>query len=118
MASGLTTLMVLSLTLYAFCTKEDITISGGSIPIFSTVFAFVTLYYIFNRDDKTWGMVYCGFGAILFGLYLIYDTYRVIGGGDSFGQSYELSSEDYILAVIILYLDIINLFLFILRLLG
>lgn len=118
MAAALTTVMVLSLTLYAFCTKEDITVSGGSIPIVSTVFAFVTIYYIFNRDDSTWGMVYCGLGAILFGLYLIYDTYRVIGGGESFGSHYELGSEDYILAVMILYLDIINLFLFILRLLG
>ena len=85
MAAAITTTMVLSLTLYAFCTKEDITLSRGSIPVVSTVITFVTLYYIFNREDRTWGIVYCGLGAILFGMYLIYDTYRVIGGGSSFG---------------------------------
>jgi FtsH-binding integral membrane protein len=49
MAAGLTTVMVLSLTLYAFCTKEDITVSRGSIPVVSTVFAFVSIYYLFNQ---------------------------------------------------------------------
>ena len=122
MAAALTTVMVLSLTLYAFFTKEDISLERGSIPVMSSVFFFVTIYYIFNREDKTWGMVYCGIGAILFGMYLIYDTYRVIGGGGTFGHhsshGYELDSEDYIIAVMILYLDIINIFLYILRLFG
>jgi FtsH-binding integral membrane protein len=38
-----------------------------------------------------------------------------MGGKD---RSYECDEDDYILAAVLLYLDIINLFLYILKLLG
>ena len=44
---------------------------------------------------------------------LIYDTQLVIG---KFGREYEI--DDYIFAALAIYIDIINLFSFILRLLG
>ena len=48
-------------------------------------------------------------GIGLFSLYLIYDIQLIEGN-----QKYKLSEDDYILGVIMLYLDIINLFLYIL----
>lgn len=48
-------------------------------------------------------------GAILFSLFLIFDTQMMMT---------TLSPEEYILATINLYLDIINLFLYILRILN
>ena len=48
-------------------------------------------------------------GAILFCLFIVFDTHMLM---------HKLSPEEYIVATINLYLDIINLFLHILRALG
>jgi protein lifeguard len=46
--------------------------------------------------------------------FLIYDTQIILGGKHKF----KISTEEYIFAAMMLYLDIINLFLYILALLG
>ena len=53
-------------------------------------------------------------GALVFSLYLIYDTQIMMGGK----HKYALSPEEYIFAALNLYLDIINLFLYILSIFG
>lgn len=55
--------------------------------------------------------VYSACGALLFSLYLVYDTQIMMGGK----HKYSISPEEYIFAALNLYLDIINIFLFILR---
>ena len=47
-------------------------------------------------------------------MYLVYDTQLIIGGEDKYA---EIENDDYILAAMILYLDIINIFIYILQLL-
>jgi FtsH-binding integral membrane protein len=51
--------------------------------------------------------------VILFGFYLIYDIQLLAGGG-----AYELNSDDYILGALLLYIDIITIFLHILKIIG
>ena len=53
-------------------------------------------------------------GALVFSLYLVYDTQLMLGGK----HKYALSPEEYIFAALNLYLDIINLFLYILMIVG
>ena len=48
-------------------------------------------------------------GALVFSLFIIYDTHMIMR---------KLSPEEYIFAAINLYLDIINLFLHILRMMS
>jgi FtsH-binding integral membrane protein len=48
-------------------------------------------------------------GAILFTMYILYDTHMIME---------KLSPEDYIDAAVSLYLDIVNLFINLLRLFG
>ncbi|KAK8757274.1 hypothetical protein V5799_000024 [Amblyomma americanum] len=48
-------------------------------------------------------------GAVLFSFFIIFDTHMLM---------HRVSPEEYILATIELYLDIINLFLHILRIIG
>lgn len=55
--------------------------------------------------------VYSACGALLFSFYLVYDTQMMMGGN----HRYSISPEEYIFAALNLYLDIINIFLFILR---
>ena len=46
--------------------------------------------------------------------YLVYDTQIMMGGG----KMYSISPEEYIFAALNLYLDIINLFLYILQIIS
>ena len=47
-------------------------------------------------------------------LYIIYDTQVMLGGN----HKYSLSPEEYIFAALNLYLDIINLFMYLLSIFG
>lgn len=46
--------------------------------------------------------------------YLVYDTQIMMGGG----KMYSISPEEYIFAALNLYLDIVNLFLYILQIIS
>lgn len=48
-------------------------------------------------------------GAVLFALFIVFDTSMIM---------HKVSPEEYIMASVNLYLDILNLFLHILRILG
>jgi len=52
-------------------------------------------------------------GVFLFGVYLIFDTQYVMGG-----KRYQLSLDDYIVGALILYMDIVMIFLYLLSLFG
>ena len=54
------------------------------------------------------------FSVIIFFQYLVYDTQIMMGGG----KMYSISPEEYIFAALNLYLDIVNLFLYILQLIS
>lgn len=53
--------------------------------------------------------VMAGAGALLFSAFIVFDTHILV---------HKLSPEEYILGAITLYLDILNLFLEILKILG
>lgn len=59
-------------------------------------------------------LIYSGFGALLFSFFLLIDTQMIVGGT----RKVQISPEEYILAVITLYMDIIQLFLYILQILN
>ena len=53
-------------------------------------------------------------GALVFSLYLVYDTQLMLGGK----HKYALSPEEYIFAALNIYLDVVYLFMFILMIVG
>ena len=53
-------------------------------------------------------------GALIFSMYIVYDTQIMLGGT----HKYSISPEEYVFAALNLYLDIINLFLYILMIIG
>ena len=53
-------------------------------------------------------------GALVFSLYLVYDTQLMLGGK----HKYALSPEEYIFAALNLYIDVVQLFLYILMIVG
>ena len=59
-------------------------------------------------------IAYGSIGALIFSLYIVFDTQLMMGGN----HKYSLDPEEYIFAALNLYLDIINLFLYILMIVG
>lgn len=57
--------------------------------------------------------LYCGLGVLLFGIYIVIDTQMIMGG-----KSVELEIDEYYFGALLLYIDIISIFLYILQLLG
>lgn len=113
LAAFMTAAVVISLSLYALYTKNDFTIFGGSLYILTAVLLMCSLALILLPRNHFLTILYSALGVIIFGFYLIFDTQLVAGGG-----RYELTEDDYIVGALILYLDIIMLFLHILKLLG
>ncbi len=74
--------------------------------LFVLGFAFVFIcpfFFIFtDRLRVVWALL----GVLVFSFYLLFDTQLIMGG-----KRYEIGIDDYIMATMILYLDIINIFL-------
>ncbi|KAI0072506.1 UPF0005-domain-containing protein [Panus rudis PR-1116 ss-1] len=99
----------LGLTLFTFQSKYDFSgmgpwLFGGLIALVMT--GFVGIFLPFN---STLDLIYAIGGCLIFSGYVIYDTYMI---------NNRLSPDEYIVAAISLYLDFINLFISILRLLN
>ncbi|XP_030034207.2 protein lifeguard 1 isoform X1 [Manduca sexta] len=114
MAVGITAGVCLALTLFAFQTKWDFTTMGGVLMCASMVLLLFGIIAIFIGRSNIMTLVYASLGALIFSMYLVYDTQLMMGGK----HKYSLSPEEYIFAALTLYLDIINIFLFILTIIG
>ena len=60
-------------------------------------------------------VIYAGCGTLLFSFYIVYDTQLIVGGKHN---AIRFSIDDYVFAALNLYMDIINLFIMLLRLFG
>ena len=58
--------------------------------------------------------IYALFGCLIFSLYIVYDTQKVVGGKH---HKHQFGTDEYVFAALNLYLDIINLFLYLLEIL-
>ncbi len=114
MALATTGTITTGLTIYACQTKYDFTDMGGYLLSFLMGLMLIGIINLFVHNSVLQS-IYAGIGAILFSCYIVYDTQLIIGGSH---RKYKFDIDDYILATISLYLDIINLFLFILELLN
>lgn len=113
LAVGITAAVCLGLTLFAFQTKWDFTVMGGMLFVAALILMLFGLIAIFF-PGRTITLVYASLGALIFSLYLVYDTQLMMGGK----HKYSISPEEYIFAALNLYLDIINIFMFILTIIG
>ncbi|RVE52052.1 hypothetical protein evm_003330 [Chilo suppressalis] len=107
-ALGITFSVVFGLTLYTLNTKRDFSFIGYGLVAALCVLIVGGLIQIFIRSSLFEIALSFG-GAIVFSLFLVFDTQQMM---------IYLSPEEYILATINLYMDILNLFLYILRILN
>ena len=113
MAIGITAVVCVSLTIFAFQTKIDFTVYTGAAFVGLMILILMGFVMMFVKAPIA-HIVYGGFGAILFSFFLLIDTQMIVGGT----RQVTISPEEYILAVITLYMDIIQLFLYILQILN
>ncbi|XP_076040239.1 protein lifeguard 1-like isoform X2 [Oratosquilla oratoria] len=113
LAVGICVVVTLALTLFAFQTKIDFTMCSSFLFVgLIILIIFGILAIIFQ--NKVLNIVYASLGALIFSLYIVFDTQLMMGGS----HKYSISPEEYIFAALTLYLDIINLFQYILHIIG
>lgn len=104
----LTCAVFIGLTVYTFQSKRDFSKLGAGL--FACLWILVIagfMRFFFSSDSVE--LVLAGSGALVFCGFIIYDTNVLMK---------QLSPEEHVLASINLYLDVVNLFLHILRLLD
>jgi len=121
-ALGLTALIVVSLTIFACQTKYDFTGMGPYLFCamiclcgFSFILMIAGMCGLSGPAFQTMRMIYAAGGALLFSAYIVYDTQLIVGGKHS---GHQFSIDDYCMAAINLYIDIVQLFLMLLQLFG
>ncbi|XP_060913070.1 protein lifeguard 2-like [Labrus mixtus] len=116
MCLGITATVCLLVTVFSFQTKIDVTSCQGMLCIFSMVMfvsglvlVLVLPYHYVPWLDATFAVL----GAILFTMFLAFDTQLLIGN-----KRYTMSPEEYVFATLNIYLDIIYIFSFFLQIFG
>lgn len=122
--TGVTAFVVFGLTLFACQTSFDFTGAGPYLVCALFVLMGIGFCLVigsmlgFAGDPafRALNIVYAAIGALLFSFYIVFDTQLIVGGKHE--NSHEFEIDDYCMAAISLYLDILNLFTMLLALFG
>ncbi|XP_077391737.1 protein lifeguard 3-like [Festucalex cinctus] len=116
LALAITVVVCIAVTVFCFQTKVDFTKCRGlfcvlGIVVFVT--GIITVIVLSFKYIYWLHMLYAAIGAIAFTLFLAYDTQLLIGN-----RKYSISPEEYVFAALNLYVDMIQIFLFLLQIIG
>lgn len=125
--AGLTAGMFVGLSIYAMTCAQDFTgfgpyLAAALISVSMFILGMATFSFFFPNAGAAFPIVkkiLAGFMVMIFSFYIVYDTQLMIGNGfngKEHKQQFEL--DDYVIAALNLYLDIVNLFLYLLELFG
>jgi len=115
MAGAATAAATIALTVYAMRTKKDIEVFMALAFVVYLAILPIMIICIFIRIEFLYTLYLC-LGIVLYSLYLIIDTMYICKGASFSGR--ECNYDDHIIGALMLYIDIIMLFIYILRLLG
>ena len=107
----LTALLVSALTLYAWVIKTDFKTCVAIIIVVCFAFVLFGISFAFTMSG-TLHTLYATFGAIIAGIILVVDTQWVADGERG------CSLDDPWMGALIIYIDIIRIFLYILQAMG
>ncbi len=107
-AAGITGSIFVGLTAYTFISKKDFSFLHGIVyvGIFAVIGIMVVNFFV---QSEAANVAISWIGSVLFSLFILYDTSRIM-------RTHE--SDEYVSGALSLFLDFINLFLFILRILS
>ncbi|KAL1258574.1 hypothetical protein QQF64_009151 [Cirrhinus molitorella] len=112
MAIGITVLVCFTVIVFSLQTKYDFTSCYGVLFVCLIVMMFFGILCIFLYS-RILDLIYSSLGALIFTCFLAVDTQLLLGN-----KNLSLSPEEYIFAALNLYLDIIHIFLYLLRIFG
>jgi FtsH-binding integral membrane protein len=98
------------LSLYAVFSRRDFSAWGGFFMI-GLVVLFVAMIINMFVASAAGALWISAIGVMIFGGLLVFDTWRIVRSG-------QYGADDYVPAAVNIYLDLLNMFLFILSLLG
>ena len=98
------------LTLYAFLSRRDFSAWGGFLTVGLWVLIATSLLNLFFHSASA-SLWLAGVGTFIFSGLLVFDTWRIVKSG-------QYGPDDYVPAAVNIYLDLLNLFLAIISLLG
>jgi len=99
-----------ALSLYAVFSRRDFSAWGAFFFVGLIVLLVASLLNFFFQSVAV-GLFLSAIGVFVFSGLLVFDTWRIVRSG-TYGQ------DDYVFAAVTIYLDLLNLFMFILSLLG
>jgi len=118
---AITALVTLGLILFACQTTYDFTGMGPYLMCAVLVLMGMSMMMWMGSmmgvggDMRGFRLVYATCGALIFSMFIVYDTQLIVGGKHAKNQ---YSIDDYAMAAISLYIDIIQLFMMLLELFG
>ncbi|XP_077382910.1 glutamate receptor, ionotropic, N-methyl D-aspartate-associated protein 1b (glutamate binding) [Festucalex cinctus] len=112
MALGITAVVCFTVVIFSLQTKYDFTSCYGVMFVCLVVVILFSLLCIIIRN-RILNILYAGLAALLFTCFLAVDTQLLLGN-----KELSLHPEEYVFAALNLYTDIINVFIYILALLG
>lgn len=109
------------LTIYAWTTSIDFT---GWMPFVMALLGLfmsfgatiMVLRWCFGISIPWMHCLFNGLGVLMFSFYILYDTQRMLGEWG--GHEVKFAIDDYMLATLALYIDIVNMFFHMLALMG
>lgn len=117
LAMGITSGMFGVMSIFGYTTKADLSGFGSilTMGLVGLLIASLANFFI-GSDTLTYVLSY--FGVLLFTALTAYDTYKIKQMATVMVEQGESESKIALMGALTLYLDFVNLFLFILRLLG
>uniref|UniRef100_A0A673GT71 Protein lifeguard 1-like n=1 Tax=Sinocyclocheilus rhinocerous TaxID=307959 RepID=A0A673GT71_9TELE len=112
MAIGVTVLVCFTVIVFSLQTRYDFTSCYGVLFVCFIVVLFFGILCIFLYN-RILDLIYASLGALIFTCFLAVDTQLLLGN-----KTLSLSPEEHVFAALNLYLDIIQIFLYILRIFG
>lgn len=112
-----TALMFGAMSLYGYVTKADLT-SIGSISMMVLVGLIIGMFINMFLQSEHFDYVLSGIGVVIFTLLTAYDTQKIKQIARPMLTQQELIEKVTLIGALTLYLDFINLFLFLLRFMG
>ena len=113
MIAAMTATITVVISIFAIKTETDFTTAEMFCPILLASMVCLLICSIFMTFSSWWHPVYAGILVIMYGLYLVHDTQLIAGD-----KKYALSYDDYIVGALIVYIDIVMLFIELLRVFG
>lgn len=108
-AAILTGLVFVGLSVYTVTSKKDFSFMGGMLMTGLIILVVGGLLNLFFFQSSGMSFAFSAFGALLFSGFIVYDTYNIL---------HRYPTDEYISATLSLYLDVLNLFMALVHLLG